>query len=153
MSELAPEPRPRRRSGLLIAIGLVAIVAIGASVVWMQSYRALSNTTTEADPPQAPEQTRQARIAQSPPQVAPSDDTLKSFDQLRQQVNDLDADRKDLSQQLDTTKRQLAETQGDLKLLSEQLGSLSERLDSLSASRASMPAGVDADQRKGAKSR
>lgn len=149
MSEQASESRSPSRSGLLIAVGLVAMVVIVAGFAWTQSDRTLSNTTIAASPPQTPQTT----TAQNQAQIAPGDETLKLGDQLRQQVNDLDADRKELSLQLDAIKRQLSETQGDLKLLSEQLGSLSERVDSLSASRASMPIEPNADRRKGGKSR
>ena len=153
MSEFAPERRPHRRPGLLIAAGLVVVIATGAGLAWMQSDRALSNTTTAASPPQTSAQTPRPGLAQSAPPVTPSDEPRAPLDQLKQQVNELDTDGKNLAQQLDATKRQLSETQGDLKLLSEQLGSLSERLDSLSASRASMPIGVETDPKKPAKSR
>ena len=140
MSELGPEPHPRRQSGLLIAIGVVVIVAIAAGLEWMQSDRTGSSSTTAAASP--------TTVAQNSAPTVPSDEIAKSLDQLRQQVKVLDAARQDLSQQLDATKRQLSETQGDLKLLSQQLGSISERFDGFSASRASARNGADPSQAK-----
>jgi septal ring factor EnvC (AmiA/AmiB activator) len=149
MSELAPEPRPRGQTGLLIATVLVIIVAIVAGLVWKQTRdRTGPGSTTAAAPQTTPAQDRSTTVAQNA-QAANSSD--KSLEQLRQQVKDLETARQDLSQKVDATKQQLSQNEGDIKLLSQQLGALSERVDGLSGSRASMPNG--AGRRKRSKSR
>ncbi|MGE5396707.1 MAG: hypothetical protein ACM3MK_04130, partial [Chitinophagales bacterium] len=116
---------PRRRNEIIIAIVLVVVVAIAAGLAWTLSDRIGSSSTTAAVRP-TPTQNPPRTVAENPPPAAPSGETLKSIDQLRQQVKDLDAARQDLSQkvkdldaarhdllqQLDATKRQLSETQG-----------------------------------------
>ena len=117
MEESSASVRPRR-SVLLWVIVALAVMAAGASFVWM-------NNKIEA-----------LATVKAPTQEHSDEEMRQAVATLQQRLNDTQSGQTKLTDQVSQLQRSIAAEQGERKLLSDQLGSLSGRLDALSSSSA-----------------
>jgi uncharacterized protein YlxW (UPF0749 family) len=101
-----------------VAIVLAILLAAG-NVYWTNRSMAMLPATTTA-----------------PKQESGTEEARQSVANLRQAVQDIQADQQKLTEQISNVQRKLAAEGGERKLMSDQLGALSARVDALASANA-----------------
>jgi predicted membrane-bound mannosyltransferase len=141
MSDTSRETRSGPGRTVIAAALILAVVGLGATVLWRNSGQ--SDQSSPAASAQPAGQTQAAPSATT--RAEASDETKQAPNALEQTVKDLQASQQQMADRLDDIKRKLDAEQGERKMLSEQVGALSARVDSLTKSSASIATGSGAN--------
>jgi flagellar basal body-associated protein FliL len=133
MSDTPRNYRPGSTRIAIIVLLVLAVVGLGATVVWQNYGPGAEPSRTASVQP--------AVQSQAPPRDEPYDETKQALNALQQAVKDLQDSQQQTADHLSETKRELAAELGERKMLSEQVGSLAGRVDGLAASGSSVAAG------------
>jgi hypothetical protein len=136
MSDTLRDSRPGSARIAIIVLLVLAVVSLGATLVWQNYGPAAEPSKTASVQPTAQ--------SQAPQSAEPSDETNQALNALQQAVKDLQASQQQMADQLSETKRERAAEQGEQKMLSEEVGSLVGRVDGLTAASGSVVAGTTA---------